>query len=103
MLFGTLDLVEGHINMAKRDYKKEYREYHGKPEQVKRRSSRNKARRKLGIEKDRNTAPRDKRKTKNVHHKDGNPNNNSKSNLAIRSPKNQRKEGGRKSSGRKGK
>lgn len=28
-----------------RDYKKEYREYHGKPEQIKRRDQRNKARR----------------------------------------------------------
>lgn len=33
--------------MAKgRDYKKEYRDYHGKPEQKKRRADRNKARRK---------------------------------------------------------
>jgi len=30
-----------------RDYKKEYRRYHGKPEQRKRRSKRNKARRKM--------------------------------------------------------
>lgn len=29
-----------------RDYKKEYREYHGKPEQIKRRAQRNAARRK---------------------------------------------------------
>lgn len=29
---------------AKRDYKKEYREYHGKPEQKKRRAQRNSAR-----------------------------------------------------------
>lgn len=70
----------------KRDYKKEYREYHGKPEQIKRRSSRNKARRKVN-------AP----KGRDVHHKDGNPRNNSRSNLTLRSPKNQRKEGGRKS------
>lgn len=86
---------------AKRNYKKEYRDYHGKPEQIKRRSSRNKARRKLGVEKDRNSPPRDKRGTKNVHHKDGNPNNNSRKNLTTRSPRNQRKEGGRKSSGGK--
>jgi 5-methylcytosine-specific restriction endonuclease McrA len=32
-----------------RDYKKEYREYHGTPEQRKNRSERNKARRKLGL------------------------------------------------------
>ena len=33
--------------LAKRNYKKEYDEYHGKPDQIKRRSSRNGARRKL--------------------------------------------------------
>ena len=32
-----------------RDYKKEYREYQGKPEQIHNRSLRNQARRKLGI------------------------------------------------------
>lgn len=31
--------------MAERDYKKEYREYHGKPSQKKRRADRNRARR----------------------------------------------------------
>ena len=31
--------------MRKRDYKKEYKEYHGKPEQIENRSQRNKARR----------------------------------------------------------
>ena len=31
----------------KRDYKKEYRDFHGKPEQIKRRSMRNQARRKM--------------------------------------------------------
>jgi 5-methylcytosine-specific restriction endonuclease McrA len=35
----------------KRDYKKEYRDYHGKPKQRKQRSDRNKARRKLGLKK----------------------------------------------------
>lgn len=30
-----------------RDYKKEYRDYHGKPEQIKRRGERNKSRAKL--------------------------------------------------------
>ena len=35
---------------TKRDYKKEYREYHGKPEQRKNRSLRNQARTKLGLE-----------------------------------------------------
>ena len=32
-----------------RDYGKEYREYHGTPEQIKRRAKRNAARRKLGL------------------------------------------------------
>lgn len=35
----------------KRNYKKEYREYHGKPEQVDNRSKRNSARRKMGLKK----------------------------------------------------
>ncbi len=34
---------------TKRDYKKEYREYHGRPEQIKKRDARNKARRKMGL------------------------------------------------------
>ena len=33
--------------MAARDYKKEYRDYHGKPEQIKRRAARNQSRAKL--------------------------------------------------------
>ena len=32
-----------------RDYKKEYREYHSKPEQIHKRSLRNQARRKMGL------------------------------------------------------
>lgn len=71
----------------KRNYQKEYRDFHGKPEQRKRRSNRNKARRKMG------------QPNGNVHHKDGNPNNNARSNLEVRSAKDQRKEGGRKTSG----
>ena len=34
-----------------RNYRKEYEEYHGKPEQKRNRNSRNKARRKLGLKK----------------------------------------------------
>lgn len=33
----------------KRDYKKEYRDYHGTPQQRKNRSKRNQARRKMGL------------------------------------------------------
>jgi len=35
----------------KRDYRKEYDEYQGKPEQIRRRAQRNKARRELGLKK----------------------------------------------------
>jgi 5-methylcytosine-specific restriction endonuclease McrA len=35
--------------MKKRDYKKEYREYHSKPDQVKNRMARNTARRESGL------------------------------------------------------
>lgn len=35
----------------KRNYKKEYRDYHSKPQQRKNRSKRNQARRKLGLKK----------------------------------------------------
>ena len=45
-----------------RNYKKEYKNYHSKPNQRKRRSSRNKARRKLGD-----------KKGYDVSHRDSNP------------------------------
>lgn len=35
----------------KRDYKKEYKEYHGKPEQIKARAKRNAAREEMGLSK----------------------------------------------------
>ena len=55
-----------------RNYAKEYREYEGKPKQIKRRSSRNSARRKV---------LNGRKSSKDVDHKDGNPMNNSKRNL----------------------
>jgi|TARA_R100001443_G_scaffold45853_2_gene58849 hypothetical protein len=55
-----------------RNYRKEYDNYHSKPEQKKKRSSRNKANRIKGV------------KGKDVDHKDGNPMNNSKSNLVTK-------------------
>lgn len=68
-----------------RNYRKEYDNYQGKPSQIKRRSNRNKARRKLkkagrvrlgdGLD---------------VAHKDGNPNNNSSTNLKASSKKSNR-------------
>ena len=63
-----------------RDYGREYRNYHSKPEQRKNRSSRNLARRlmkkKLGVKAIRG---------KDIDHKDKNPRNNARSNLRIRS------------------
>ena len=60
-----------------RDYRKEYDNYHSSSKQKKNRAGRNLARRimkkTVGI------------KGKDVHHKDGNPQNNSRSNLAITS------------------
>jgi hypothetical protein len=66
--------------MTKRDYKREYRLYHSKPEQKKRRAQRNAARRKmmkLGLVR--------KGDGKDVDHKDRNTANNSRSNLRVQS------------------
>lgn len=65
--------------MAERNYRKEYDNYHSKPEQRANRSSRNKARRKLA-------KSGYNLNGKDVDHKDGNPRNNSRSNLRIQSP-----------------
>lgn len=59
-----------------RDYKKEYREYQGTPEQIKNRAMRNAARRKME-----KAGKARKGDGKDVDHKDGNPRNNSMSNL----------------------
>lgn len=64
----------------KRNYRKEYDNYHSKPEQKKRRASRNTARRQA--EKDGRVKKGD---GKDVHHKDGNPRNNSKGNTQVKS------------------
>jgi hypothetical protein len=57
-----------------RDYAKEYRTYQGKPKQIKRRASRNAARKKV---------LNGRKSSKDVHHKDGNPMNNSRKNLRL--------------------
>lgn len=64
--------------MSERNYRKEYDDYHGTPEQRRRRSSRNKARRML-------KRARGERALMNmdVDHKDGNPLNNSAANLRV--------------------
>lgn len=61
-----------------RNYRKEYDNYHARPEQVARRSSRNKARRKV-IKYNGKSAVAGK----DVDHKDRNPMNNSSKNLRI--------------------
>ena len=65
-----------------RNYKKEYRDFHSKPKQIKNRSSRNKARaimKKIrGIK---------SIKGKDIDHKNGNPRDNRIKNLRVRSVK----------------
>lgn len=68
-----------------RDYAKEYREYHSRPEQIKKRSSRNKARA-LMIK----SGKAHKGDGKDVDHKDRNANNNSLKNLRVVSQKKNR-------------
>lgn len=63
-----------------RNYRQEYDRYQGKPEQIARRSSRNKARRKLA--KQGRVRLGD---GKDVDHKNTNPKNNASSNLRVQS------------------
>jgi hypothetical protein len=67
------------------------RKYNGTSEQLANRTSRNKARRKM-VKKVGKSAV----KGKDVHHKDGNPKNNSKGNLSVSSVKKNRKNNKRK-------
>ncbi len=68
-----------------RNYKAEYENYHSKPEQKKRRAGRNTARRIMTMLK-----RVKKGDGKDVHHKDGNPRNNSTKNLRVESQKKNR-------------
>lgn len=63
-----------------RDYAKEYRDYHGKPEQIKRRSSRNRSRRALEA-----LGRVSKGDGKDVHHRNGQPTDRRLSNLQVTS------------------
>ena len=68
--------------MTKRNYKKEYKNYHSKPKQIKNRASRNKAR--AIIKKIRGLKSIN---GKDIDHKNGNPMDNRLKNLRIRSIK----------------
>ena len=61
-----------------RDYRKEYDDYHGKPDEIARRAARNKARSKKKKKGLMNLGPNDE-----VDHIDNNPENNSPSNLRV--------------------
>lgn len=63
-----------------RDYKKEYANYHAKPAQKKRRAARNTARRRM--EKAGKVRKGD---GKDIDHKNGNPRDNKRSNLKVKS------------------
>ena len=65
---------------AKRNYKKEYKNYHSKPEQKKKRASRNSARSKMVA-----SGKARKGDGKDVAHKNGNAKDNRKSNLTMQS------------------
>lgn len=66
------------MSKRERDYAKEYRDFHGKPEQIKRRAQRNASRAKV-------KAAGVNVKGKDVDHKDHNTANMSKANLRVRS------------------
>ena len=68
-----------------RNYRKEYDNYQGRPLQIKRRSSRNKARRKMVKQVGKNRL-----NGKDIDHRDRNPMNNSRKNLRITSKKRNR-------------
>lgn len=79
-----------------RNYKKEYANYHAKPEQKKRRASRNSARSKLvkaGVAR--------KGDGKDVAHKNGNPNDNRRTNLTVTSKRSNRSYRRTKTAGKK--
>jgi hypothetical protein len=75
-------MVKG-ATLTERNYSKEYANYHSRPEQIERRSSRNKARRVMG---DRTKIGMD------VGHKDNDPMNNDPSNLDNEDPSDNRRE-----------
>lgn len=79
-LLDALIVLEEQFTLEERNYRKEYDNYHGKPEQRANRSKRVLARRKMEEK-----GKVSKGDGKDVHHKDGNPQNNGDSNLSIMS------------------
>lgn len=77
-LLDALIALEEQFNLQERNYRKEYDNYHSKPEQRANRSKRVLARRKM--EKKGKVSKGD---GKDVHHKDGNPQNNGDKNLSA--------------------
>lgn len=73
-----------------RDYAKEYRDFHGKPEQVAARSNRNKARRYME-----KRGAVHKGDGRDVDHRDSNPMNNKPSNLRVQSKSRNRSRNGK--------
>lgn len=76
--------------MTNRDYKKEYRQYHGKPEQIANRAKRNKARREMEKEMGKSAL-----KGKEIDHKQplSKGGSNARSNLQVLSKTANRKKG----------
>ena len=73
--------------MSDRNYRREYDDYHGKPEQIKRRAARNKARSHMeskGLVR--------KGDGKEVDHKNHNPLDNSEANIRVRSKRANRRD-----------
>ena len=64
--------------IAERNYRLEYDNYHSRPDQIERRSARNSARRIVSKK-----ATDEELEGKDVHHKDNNPLNNDEKNLSI--------------------
>jgi hypothetical protein len=82
---GEMDVLDGILKIEEifgideeRNYRKEYDNYHSRPEQIDNRARRVEARRKLESE-----GKVRKGDGKDVHHEDGNPQNNSKKNLKV--------------------
>lgn len=80
----------------KRNYRKEYDNYHGKPEQIKRRNSRNAARNALA-----KTGAVKKGDGKDVAHRNGNPKDNRRSNLTVQTRSQNRSYARTKTAGKK--